>query len=78
MDLRQESYSKADIDPRTHRPLDVGIHGDERPGAAKTNGGFFENGLLKAYESDHVASATRHEVKVVGNGHCHSKIHYIN
>jgi hypothetical protein len=69
---RQESYSKADIDPHTKKPLDVGISGDE-DGSSKINGGFFENGLLKAMESDHVTAGGRHEVKVVGNGHDHSK-----
>jgi hypothetical protein len=72
--FRRESFSKADVDPRTHVPLDVGIHGNEPPGASKTNGGFFEKGLLKAMESDHVAVGNRHEVKVVGNGHCHGEI----
>ncbi|KAF8643188.1 hypothetical protein AX16_009173 [Volvariella volvacea WC 439] len=65
-----EAYDAADQDPRTGKPLDVGIHDLEKPGNAKENGGMFQNGLLKAEESDHVA---RHapEVKVVANGHCH-------
>ncbi|RDB23740.1 putative inactive purple acid phosphatase 29 [Hypsizygus marmoreus] len=66
-----ESYVKADVDPRTKKPLDVGMHGLERPGNAKTNAGFFEKALLMAHESDHVAKGDAHEVKVVGNGHCH-------
>ncbi|THH19807.1 hypothetical protein EW146_g1433 [Bondarzewia mesenterica] len=52
------------------RPLDVGLHDLEKPGAAKTNGGMFEKGLMHALESDHQASRIP-EVKVVGNGHCH-------
>ncbi|TFY74616.1 hypothetical protein EWM64_g9396, partial [Hericium alpestre] len=61
----------ADLDPATGRLLDVGEHDLERSGAAKTNGGLFEKGLLKATESDHTASGSIPEVKVVGNGHCH-------
>jgi hypothetical protein len=74
MNFSQESYSDADVDTRTNKPLDVGIHGEEQPGSSKTNGGFFENGLQKALESDDVAAGDNLEVKVVGNGHCHSKI----
>jgi hypothetical protein len=66
----QESYAEADTDSRTNRPLDVGIQGD-KPGSAKKNDGFFEDGLLKAFESDHVAGGSTLEVKAVGNGHCH-------
>ena len=54
------------------RPLDVGLHDLEKPGAAKTNGGMFEKGLVKALESDHHSSRIP-EVKVVGNGHCHGR-----
>ncbi|KAG7093566.1 hypothetical protein E1B28_007236 [Marasmius oreades] len=65
-----EAYSRADRDPRTNSPLDIGIHGNEQQGSAKGNDGFFEKGLLKAMESDHVTSSTL-EVKAVANGHCH-------
>ncbi|ETW79354.1 hypothetical protein HETIRDRAFT_64651 [Heterobasidion irregulare TC 32-1] len=65
----QEAYSKADMGANG-RPLDIGLHDLERPGAAKTNGGMFEKGLMKALESDHQSSRIP-EVKVVGNGHCH-------
>ena len=51
----------------------MGISGQEKKGSAKKNGGFFSKGLLKALESDHVAGGNELEVKVVGNGHCHSK-----
>ena len=61
-----------DKDSRTGQPLDFGLHGLERPGAGKKNGGFLEDGLLKALESNHVASEGIPEVKVVANGHCHS------
>ncbi|KAA1475450.1 Metallo-dependent phosphatase [Dentipellis sp. KUC8613] len=67
----QESYGPADLDPKTGRTLDVGIHDMERSGAAKQNGGFFENGLLRAMESEHSGAGIVPEVKVVGNGHCH-------
>ncbi|KAF5351514.1 hypothetical protein D9758_007250 [Tetrapyrgos nigripes] len=70
----QEAYSPADIDPSTKRPYDIGSKGTERPGSAKGNDGFFEKGLLKAMESDHVMQNAQHpatEVKVVANGHCH-------
>ncbi|KAF9005947.1 Metallo-dependent phosphatase-like protein [Cyathus striatus] len=66
-----ESYSKADTDRRTDKPLDVGISGQEQRGNAKGNDGFFEKGILKAMESDHRAAGQAHEVKVIGNGHCH-------
>jgi len=72
--FRQESFSKADRDPRTNKPLDVGLYGNEPPGSSKTNKGFFDKGLLKALESDHVAARNALEVKVVGNGHCHSEV----
>ncbi|KAG6837346.1 hypothetical protein H0H93_010948 [Arthromyces matolae] len=58
-----EAYAKADSDPRTNTPLDVGVHGQETPGNAKTNGGFFENGILKAMETEHVAKGSALEVK---------------
>lgn len=34
---------------------------------------MFEKGLLKAMESEHLAGGVVPEVKVVANGHCHSK-----
>jgi len=67
----QESYKPADLDPTTHKPLDVGIHGLEASGAAEKSDGFFEKGLSKAIESDHIAIGNLTEVKVVANGHCH-------
>jgi hypothetical protein len=70
---RQESYSKADVDPVTGKSLDTGLHGLEGKGSAKKNGEFFEKGLLNALESDHRAGGANLEVKVVANGHCHSK-----
>ncbi|KAF8892061.1 Metallo-dependent phosphatase-like protein [Infundibulicybe gibba] len=66
-----EAYAKADADPRTNKALDVGASGQEQPGNAKHNDGFFENGILKAMESDHTGKGHALEVKVVGNGHCH-------
>lgn len=66
-----ESYIPADTDPRTGKTLDVGIHGEEKPGNAEQNDGFFEKALLKALESNHVGKQQEPEVKVVGNGHCH-------
>ena len=68
---RQESYAQADKDTRTGARLDVGLHDLESTGSAKKNEGFFEKGLLKAMESDHLAGGSALEVKVVGNGHCH-------
>lgn len=68
---RPETYSKADTDPRTGKALDVGVHDLEGPGSPKENEGFFEKGLLKAAENDHTGKGDVHEVKVVGNGHCH-------
>lgn len=65
-----ESYSKADIDSQTKKPLDVGLHGLESPGNAKKSDGFFERGILKALESEHITNNIQ-EVKVIGNGHCH-------
>lgn len=70
---RPEAYSKPDINPRTGKPLDVGITGREPHGNAKESDGFFEKGILRARESEHVASDNAPEVKVIGNGHCHSK-----
>ncbi|KAH0582874.1 putative inactive purple acid phosphatase 29 [Termitomyces sp. J132] len=67
----QEAYAEADSDPRTHNALDVGIHGQESPGNAKGNAGFYKNGVLKAMESEHVGKGNALEVKVIGNGHCH-------
>jgi len=67
---RPESYSKADIDSQTKKLLDVGLHDLESAGNAKGSDGFFEKGILKALESDHITN-TIQEVKVIGNGHCH-------
>ena len=72
MSRRQETYSAADKDPQTGKPLDVGIHDLEEPGAAKKQDGFFHKGILQAMESEHVSNTAR-EVKVIANGHCHRK-----
>ncbi|KAK7030663.1 AIP3 domain-containing protein [Favolaschia claudopus] len=64
-----ETYHKADIGSNK-RPLDIGISGLETKGDASDSDGFFDKGILKAMESDHVTSSTQ-EVKVIGNGHCH-------
>ncbi|KAF8159653.1 Metallo-dependent phosphatase-like protein [Crassisporium funariophilum] len=66
-----ETYAKADMNPSTGRPLDVGVTGQEPAGNAKGNDGFFEKGIMKALESGNVANGNAHEVKVIGNGHCH-------
>lgn len=71
--FRQESYGTVDKDSRTGLPLDVGIRELEGPGSAKKSDGMFENGLLKALESEHRAGGIIPEVKVVANGHCHSE-----
>ena len=68
---RPETYSKADVDPRTGKPLDVGISGQEKHGNAKDTDGFFQKGILKALETDHTGKGNALEVKVVANGHCH-------
>jgi len=68
--LRPETYFKADMNPSTGKPLDIGTTGLEPPGNAKKSDGFFEKGILKAMESSNVANHA-HEVKVIGNGHCH-------
>ncbi|KAJ2934881.1 hypothetical protein H1R20_g2293, partial [Candolleomyces eurysporus] len=65
-----ETYNKADLDSQS-RPLDKGISGQEAPGNANTNDGFFEKGIMQALESDHMSHAAIPEVKVIGNGHCH-------
>lgn len=59
------------MDPRTGQQLDFGLRGLEPSGAAKKSDGFFEKGLLKAMESDHLAGGSAREVKAIGNGHCH-------
>ncbi|THH09733.1 hypothetical protein EW145_g1812 [Phellinidium pouzarii] len=66
-----ESFANADINPDTGLPLDIGIHDLEEPGNAKHNGGFFENGILQALETDHSAGGGVKEVKVITNGHNH-------
>lgn len=53
--------------------LDIGLHDLEKSGAAKKSDGMFEKGLKKALESGHVTGGGIPEVKVVANGHCHSK-----
>lgn len=73
---RQESYGVADRDTRTGQLLDIGLHGLEGSGAAKKSDGFFEKGLKQALESDHVTGDGIPEVKVVANGHCHSKLQH--
>lgn len=60
------------MNPSTGKKLDVGISGQEPQGNAKNNDGFFEKGILQAMESEHVSNRNAHEVKVIGNGHCHS------
>lgn len=67
---RPETYSKADKNPSTGKPLDVGIKEIEAKGSAKKSDGFFAKGLLKAMESSNLANNAP-EVKVIGNGHCH-------
>jgi hypothetical protein len=52
----------------------VGISGLEGKGSAKGNDGFFEKGLMAALESSHRARGSYREVKVIANGHCHSKL----
>jgi hypothetical protein len=69
----QESYETPDRDSRTGLPLDVGSSDLERPGSAKKNGGFFQNGLSHALETPHRGAGGIPEVKVVGNGHCHGE-----
>jgi hypothetical protein len=71
----QESYNVADTDPRTGQALDVGTSGLEKQGSAKKSDGFFEKGLLRAFETQHRGAGGIPEVKVVGNGHCHGKGH---
>jgi len=67
----QATFSKADIDPPTGKPLDVGISDLERKGSAKGSDGFFEKGLMTALESNHRARGVYREVKVIANGHSH-------
>ena len=73
MSSRQEVYGTPDTDSRTGQPLDIGIYGLEGPGSATKSDGMFEKGLLKALESEHRAGGVIMEIKVVANGHCHSK-----
>lgn len=68
--FRPEVYLKADINPSTGKPLDVGNTGLEPAGNAKKNDGFFAKGVMKAMESPNLSNSVR-EVKVIGNGHCH-------
>ena len=60
------------MNPNTGKPLDVVSTGLEPHGNAKNSDKFFENGLLKAMESEQVGHGNAQEVKVIGNGHCHS------
>ena len=62
----EETYSTADVDVKSGKQLDVGEQMDEEA-SPKTNGGMFENGLMKAHENE----LGGREVKVVANGHCH-------
>ncbi|KAJ6518748.1 Metallo-dependent phosphatase-like protein [Mycena sanguinolenta] len=64
-----ETYAKADTGTN-NRPLDIGISGLEGKGDASDSDGFFDKGILKAMESEHVSS-NRQEVKIIGHGHCH-------
>ncbi|THH27295.1 hypothetical protein EUX98_g6887 [Antrodiella citrinella] len=66
----EESFSAADVDPRTGKPLDFGEQ-LEGNGNSKKQDGFFHKALLQAMESDHTARGTAREVKVVSNGHDH-------
>jgi len=61
-----EAYESADEDTEDPSRFDVGeqLQGS---GSPKHNSGFFEGAILRAPESD----AGGHEVKVIGNGHCH-------
>ena len=77
-----ESYEPIDVDEETGEEIDVGVQlGGDGPGSSKTNGGFFEFGLLQApsvppeIKDVDVSStlADQHEVKVVAHGHCHSE-----
>lgn len=68
---RPEAYSKADVNPQTKKILDIGISGQELPGNAKNNDGFYEKGILQAMESDRQSLSNAPEVKAIGNGHCH-------
>ncbi|EMD38734.1 hypothetical protein CERSUDRAFT_72042 [Gelatoporia subvermispora B] len=67
----QEAYAKADTDPRTGLPLDIGLHDLEENGASKKQDGFFHKGVLQALEADHRAGGGAPEVKAIANGHCH-------
>lgn len=71
---RPETYSEADIDALSNKPLNEGDQLDPH-GSPKKNEGFFEKALLKAPENE----MGGREVKVVANGHCHRKhTHYAN
>lgn len=63
---RPETYNPPDVDPVSMERLDVGEQLDP-PGNPKKNKGFFEKGLLQAFEDDFGGR----EVKVVANGHSH-------
>ena len=62
----EETYSTADVDVKSGKPLNIGQEMDKK-GNPKKNGGMFENGLMKAHENE----LGGREVKIVANGHCH-------
>lgn len=53
------------------------MHDLESAGNAKKSDGFFEKGILKALESEHITN-TIQEVKVIGNGHCHGMSSFLS
>lgn len=73
-DISPEAYDDADVDSETGIPLDIGIHDIEDHGNAKGNDGFYEKGVLRAFETSHNAGGGQHEIKVIANGHCHSML----
>ncbi|KAG8814505.1 hypothetical protein FRC18_001941 [Serendipita sp. 400] len=62
----QETYSTADIDPISNKKLEIGEQLDDKS-TPKKNDGFFDKGLLKAFENE----LGGREIKVVANGHVH-------
>lgn len=73
----QESSGPIDKDPTTGEEIYYGDMQDEE-GYSKTNGGFFEHGLLEAWETPQEYQQSDEpveripEVKIVGHGHNHS------
>ena len=51
----------------------MGLRDLEPHGNARGSDGFFHKALLQAKESDQHTAGGAREVKVVANGHCHSK-----